>query len=475
MELIRRHKAKSQLPEFASFIDVPGRPADDLEDGENFIPVETRLARHHILLLNAFQRMIKRPHGRLMLLMPPGSAKTSYASIVAPSWVLGSVPNSRIIVTSYGDDLVRKIGRKTRSVLRQDAYEAVFSATLRADMKAVTEFGLTNGSEYLAAGILSGTTGNRATGIVIDDPIKGREQADSKVVRDKTWDAYTDDVLTRLLPGGWLVLITTHWHEDDIAGRILPDKYQGESGMIACRDGNIWEVLCIQAKCERKDDPLGRNIGEYLWPEWFTPKHWREFESLPRTWSSLYQQRPAPIEGALFKPENIRIVSTLPAGSMKWVRGWDFGATVDGSATAGAKLGKHENGQFIIADMVLDRCVADVRDQMLVSVASQDGHNVPISIPQDPGQAGKSQVVYLTRMLSGYRVESSPETGDKTVRAEPFASQVNAGNVVMLRGNFNRPLIDELRAFPFGTNDDQIDALSRAFHTLTAKGRSYFG
>jgi predicted phage terminase large subunit-like protein len=388
---------------------------------------------------------------------------------------LGSIPNSRIIVTSYGDDLVRKIGRKTRSVLRQDAYEAVFNATLRTDMKAVTEFGLTNGSEYLAAGILSGITGNRATGIVIDDPIKGREQADSKVVRDKTWDAYTDDVLTRLLPGGWLVLITTRWHEDDIAGRILPDKYQGESGMIACRDGNIWEVLCIQAKCERKDDPLGRKIGEYLWPEWFTVKHWREFESLPRTWSSLYQQRPAPIEGALFKPENIRIVSAIPAGRVTWVRGWDFGATVDGSATAGGKLGKHENGQFIIADMVLDRCVADVRDKMLLSVASQDGHNIRISIPQDPGQAGKSQVVYLTRMLSGYRVESSPETGDKTVRAEPFASQVNAGNVVMLRGNFNRPLIDEMRAFPFGTNDDQIDALSRAFHTLSAIGQSFFG
>jgi hypothetical protein len=115
-----------------------------------------------------------------------------------------------------------------------------------------------NGSEYLACGMLSGLTGNRAHGIVLDDPVRGREQADSEVVRDKVFDAYEDDLKTRLVPGGWIVLIQTRWHEDDLAGRILPEAWQRESGAIACRDGNTWDVLCLQARCETDTDPLER-------------------------------------------------------------------------------------------------------------------------------------------------------------------------------------------------------------------------
>jgi hypothetical protein len=137
-------------------------------------------------------------------------------------------------------------------------------------------------------------TGNRAHGIVIDDPIKGREQADSKTVRDKTFAAYEDDLLTRLIPGGWVVIINTRWHEDDVCGRILPENWSGESGDILCRDGNTWRVLCLQAECATNTDPLGRKPGDMLWPEWFDTKHWDQFRLNRRTWSSLYQQIPAP-------------------------------------------------------------------------------------------------------------------------------------------------------------------------------------
>jgi hypothetical protein len=185
--------------------------------------------------------------------------------------------------------------------------------------------------------MLSGLTGNRAHGIVLDDPVRGREQADSEVVRDKVFDAYEDDLKTRLVPGGWIVLIQTRWHEDDLAGRILPEAWQGESGSIACRDGNTWDVLCLQARCETDTDPLGRAKGEYLWPEWFDRKHWSQYESNPRTWASLYQQMPVPPEGDLFKPERLVVVDILPTTYIDWVRGWDLASIEgDGDWTAGA-------------------------------------------------------------------------------------------------------------------------------------------
>jgi predicted phage terminase large subunit-like protein len=318
----------------------------------------------------------------------------------------------------------------------------------------------------MACGILSGITGNRANGIIIDDPIKGREQANSETVRAKTWDAYEDDLKTRLIPGGWIVLIQTRWHEDDIAGRILPSDWKGESGRILCKDGNEWEVLCLQARCEVDNDPLDRKQGEYLWPEWFDRKHWAQFEQNARTWAALYQQRPTPLDGDLFKPDQISVIDALPEGQIQWVRGWDLASTTDGDYTAGVKLGRLPDNRFIIADVVRLRVGPELRDAALVNTAALDGKKTKQSIPQDPGQAGKTQVLYLTRSLVGYTVVTSPETGDKVTRAEPVAAQVNVGNVSMLRGDWNLAFINELRAFPNGANDDQVDGLSRAFAEL---------
>lgn len=471
-ELLIRRKARSDILHYVNAIDVPGRPVGNDPDGDVFDPVETTIASHHRLLLGKLDEISKKPHGRMMVFMPPGSAKSTYASVVFPSRYLGEQPNRKLILASYGDDLARKMGRRTRSIVKQSRYAGIFGCELTAESQAAQEFALTNGSEYMACGILGGVTGNRANGIIIDDPIKGREQANSETIRSKTWDAYEDDLKTRLIPGGWIVLIQTRWHEDDLAGRILPDNWNGESGPILCKDGNVWEVLCLQAKCEVGNDPLGRKPGEYLWPEWFTRKHWAQFEQNQRTWAALYQQRPTPLEGDLFKPDQIKTIDALPADQIQWIRGWDLASSTNGDYTAGGKLGRLPDGRYVIADMVRLRAGPDERDAAIVNTAGLDGKRVKISIPQDPGQAGKTQVLYLTRSLAGYIVVSSPESGDKVTRAEPFAAQVNVGNVLMLRGAWNKALIDELRVFPNGKNDDQVDALSRAFGELIRRGET---
>ena len=408
------------------------------------------------------ERVSQTRHGRLMVFMPPGAAKSTYASVVFPSRFLGSAPGRRLILASYGADLARKMGRRTRSILQQPRYQAIWSCGLSRHSRAAEQFLLTNGSEYMAAGLLSGITGNRADGVIIDDPVKGREDADSPGMRDKTWDAYADDLKTRVLPGGWIVLVQTRWHQDDLAGRLLPAGWNGESGTFRCTDGMDWQVLCLQAKCETDSDPIGRARGDYLWPEWFDARHWAQFEAMPRTWQSLYQQRPAPLEGALFKPDGLQILDAEPAG-VDWVRAWDLGATADGGdPTVGVKLGMW-NDHPVVADVARLQGSPDEVERVMLATASRDGVRVTIDLPQDPGQAGKAQVAYLTRRLAGYHVVSSPETGDKVTRAEPLASQVNVGNCYLVRGEWNRAFMDELRVFPNGTHDDQVDAASRAF------------
>ncbi len=376
-ELLIRRRARADILDFAGSIDVPGRPASEDEDAESFIPVETSMALHHRLLLRKLDEVSRRRHGRLMVFMPPGSAKSTYASVVFPSRFLGAEPDRRLILASYGDDLARKMGRRTRAVLRQPRYRGIMGAELTKESSAAQEFSLTNGSEYMSCGILSGVTGNRAHGIIIDDPVKGREAAESEIIRGKTFEAYQDDLKTRLIPGGWILLIQTRWHEDDLAGRILPVGWKGESGLITCQDGYEWEVLCLQARCEVDDDPLGRGRGQYLWPEWFDRKHWEQFESQPRTWQSLYQQRPTPLEGALFKPDNLGRLPALPNESINWVRGWDFGGSVpkrgsDPDWTVGARMGIRANGRFIISDVVRMRGLPDAVEATLVNTADGD-------------------------------------------------------------------------------------------------------
>jgi hypothetical protein len=189
-----------------------------------------------------------------MLFLPPGSAKSTYATVVSPTWAMGKWPGFKVIGASYGSDLMRKFGRRMRSIVKQQAFTALFGTNLSSESSAADEWALENGSEFMGGGILSGITGNRADFIPIDDPIKGRQEADSEVTRQRTVEAYQDDILTRLKPGGSLMLTQTRWNEGDLAGAILPEDYKGESGMIECRDGNTWEVICIPAQAERADD-----------------------------------------------------------------------------------------------------------------------------------------------------------------------------------------------------------------------------
>lgn len=407
--------------------------------------------RHHKVICDALMRVFNGECKRLIINIPPRYSKTQLAVIDFIAWCMGRHPDCEFIHTSYSASLAEKNSAEIREMMMSDEYRAIFPDTKLSSEK-ITHWKTTAGGSMYSAGSMGSITGYGAGkhrdgfsgAIIVDDPIKA-DEALSDTIRPKVKDWFQNTLESRKNSRDTpIILIMQRLHEDDLAGWLL-DGGNGEE----------WEHISL---------PAIDSEGNALWPDKHTIEELRSMEqAAPYVFASQYMQRPAPLDGGIFKPGKIEVVDAVPS-DIQWVRGWDLASSRnEGDYTAGAKLGKTNTGQLVIADIARDRLSPDARDDLIRNTASLDGRHVRISIPQDPGQAGKTQALYLTRMLSGYRIKTSPESGDKVTRAEPFASQVNVGNVVMVRGSWNIPLIEEMRMFPNGRHDDQIDALSRAF------------
>lgn len=474
-ELLRRRRGRASLVGFANAIEIPGKPVGDDPDAWLFEPVETGLADHHRLICEAFERTATRRHGRLMIFMPPGSAKSTYASVVAPTYLMGKIPNYRVVLASYGSDLAKRHGRRARQVARSSSYSALFNAEISKDTSAADEWAMTNGSEYLARGILAGITGNRANLIVIDDPIKGREQADSPTIRQKTWEAYQDDLLTRAIPGCSVVLIQTRWHEDDLAGRLLPKGYDYRSGMVKCTDGLEWEILNLPAECEHLDDPLGRKIGEFLWPEWFDPAHWAIFKAQSRTWAALYQGRPRPDGGGIFKEEWCRQrYGAIVAAANVCVHSWDTAQKEqefnDPSVGTCWHFGPGAGPGYWLRDVYRDRVDYPTLRRKVIAMAERDK---PHAILIEDKSSGQSLIQDLRNSTSLPIIAIEPE-GNKLFRASEVSAMVEAGllhlpeagGIVDHRGqrmstDWLADFEGEFFGFPLATDDDQVDSTTQ--------------
>ncbi len=414
-----------------------------------------RRAPHHRVLCDALMRVFHGECTRLIINIPPRYSKTELAVVSFIAWAMGHVPDSEFIHVSYSSTLAVENSAQVRAVLQHEAYAEAFPGVrLATDAKA--HWATTAGGVMYSTGAGGTITGFGAGkdregfggAIVIDDPHKA-DEARSDVVRQGVIDWFQNTLESRKNSPSRtpVILIMQRLHEDDLSGWLQ-----------AGGNGEVWEQIVM---------PAINEDGTALWPEKHDLDALRRMEQAsPYVFAGQYLQRPAPPEGGIFKPAQIQVIDALPAVPTQWARGWDLAATTGGDWTAGAKLGKTADGRFIIGDMVRLRAGPDDRDAALRNTASRDGARVRVSLPQDPGQAGKTQVLHLSRMLAGYPVHTSPETGDKITRAEPLASQVNVGNVLMLRGPWNDELVNELRMFPNGRTDDQVDALSRAFSVL---------
>lgn len=470
----RKELARRSLADFAMMVDIPTVPiTEDSPDVFQTMRVE-RLAAHHQLICDSLQGLTNGDIPNLMLLFPPGSAKSTYADVVFVPWYMSLQPRNNVILASYASDIAKKQGRRARQLIDGVSFHNLFGVGLKPDQRAADEWALTNGSEFMAGGLLSGLTGNRASLGIVDDPMKGRAEAESKTIRDKTWDAYIDDFCSRLIPGSPQVLIQTRWHQDDLAGRILPEDWKGESGVFEGRDGRTWHVLCCPAICESPTDPLGREIGETLWPEWFSLDHWEPFKRNRRTWVSLYQQRPAPDEGTFFqkswfqrykeRPKNLRYYMTSDhapgdsdASDWSVVRVWGIDADkhvwlVDGYRTQG----------------MLNEVMGISIDKGGNEKLSQCGALPlikkwrPLAWFPENDNNWKSASPFVTaamrRMNVHCRIEPiSPHGADKPTKARAIQAKASMGEVHIREGVEGDEIIEEYAAFPAGVNDDDVD------------------
>lgn len=414
-------------------------------------------AAHHPLLCDALTKVYHGEIRRLILNLPPRYSKTQIVECFV-SWGLGHAPDSEFIYTSYAANLASQNSWETREMVAHEAYREIFpGVALRDDSQARDHWRTTAGGVVYAAGAGGTITGFGAGkerpgfggAFIIDDPHKPDEAETSDTKREGVIRWFQNTVESRRNSADTpIVVIMQRLHQSDLAGWLL-DGGNGEK----------WEHICCPAITEQHTA---------LWPEKHSIEELERMQAAsPLVFSGQYMQRPTPLEGALFKPDQIHVIDAEPS-DVQWVRGWDFAATEgDGDFTASVRMGKWGE-RIVIADVNRFQGSPDRVERALVGTANQDGPDCEIHIPQDPGQAGKAQVQYFTSKLVGYRVKASPETGDKVTRASPMASQVNVGNVYMVRGPWNRPFTEELRVFPNGTNNDQVDASSRAFAALVS-------
>jgi len=475
----RYELARRSVADFSCTVDIPTVPLSDDPDETQFDTMrQPKLAAHHRLMYSKLQILGTPEVPNLMLLLPPGSAKSTVADVVFVPWFMGGHPRKNVGLASYASDIAKKQGRRARQLIKGREFAKVFpNALLRGDQSAADEWALENGAEFMAGGILSGLTGNRFHVGIWDDLVKGRQQAESQTVRDSTWDAYVDDFCSRLVPGAPQVGITTRWHQDDVAGRILPDTWDGESGRVWGKDGRWWYVICLPAIADRADDPLGRKIGETLWPEWFDLEHWKPFQNNVRTWTSLYQQKPTAAEGTFFKrewfkrygtaerPSNLRYYMTSDhapgdAETSDWnvFRIWG----IDEHQRIWEVDGFRDQGRLdVAAGLKLDEVTGEqtVADQGALALIRKWK---PFCWFPENDNNWKSAKPFIVAAMRKHKIrcrieEISTQGGDKATKAQPFQAKASMGEVFIRSGPVGDAIVEEYVAFPGGKHDDEVD------------------
>lgn len=402
-------------------------------------------AAHHRQICEKLEAVERGEIDRLMIFMPPRHGKSELASRRFPAWYLGRNPEKSIIAASYNSDLASDFGRTVRNIVKTPEFVNLFGPTLADDSRAADRWNTVQGGAYVAAGVGTAITGRGANVLLIDDPLKDRQEADSETIRKSVWDWYTSTAYTRLMPGGAVVLIQTRWHEDDLAGRLLEEMRRG---------GDKWEVLELKAL----DD------GKALWPEWYPVEALERIRAAigPRDWSALYQQNPVPDEGTFFLKDWIRYYDEPPPG-LRVYGASDYAVTEGGGDyTVHLVAGVNEHDDLYILDRWRAQTTPDVWVEAFIGLLRQWQ---PVEWAEENGQILKAVGSLIDRRQIEEKAwcfrKAFASSADKPTRAQAIRGRMAAGKVYLPR---NAPWVDEfireLLSFPAGKNDDQVDTLS---------------
>lgn len=412
-------------------------------------------AAHHLLLLEVLQRATETGQPRnIMVLMPPGSAKSTYISVAFPPWYLCQHPSHTMLACSYSYTLIETFGKRCRNLIEQ--HSAVLGYSLSKHSQAAGDWETTRQGRYFCAGVGAGIAGHRADLAFIDDFLGSEEDANSKLIRDKQWDWYHNDFWPRLKPGAVQVIVANRRHEDDLVGRLLefePDK---------------WHVIRIPYFAEDAD-LLGRAIGARLWPEWFDEDHAAKVMlKPPRTLAGLYQQRPAPEEGNFFKRDWFEKTAygpnELPA-ELRVYSASDHAVSEEQVAdrTCLMPAGIDARGHIWVLPDVWWKVAGP--KEVLSAWLSLLRRRSPLTHWAEKGHISKSIGPFLRDMMMDERVyvhidEVTPAR-DKVTRAGSIHGLASMYMVHLPRfASWYEEALHEILTFPGGKHDDFVDTLS---------------
>jgi predicted phage terminase large subunit-like protein len=431
--LLRRRRIRSSMIEWSRFCDVEP-------------------ALHHQLICNELDALSRGEFDRLAIMAPPGSAKTTYASHLFPPLYLARNPTHLVLSGSHTQDFAsRKIGRKVRNLIER--HNATLGLEIDTGSRSMDDWALTTGGGYRAVGVGVAVAGERADLGVVEDPFARWEDAQREGVQEDAWEWYTGDFVPRLKPNAKRVIIMTRFNEFDLLGRVL----ERDAAL-----GFKWRTIRLPMIAE-DDDPIGRNPGDRLWPEWFTEDMVTEARADPQKWIALYQQRPSVETGDYFKAEWLRSYTKRPdLGTLRIYGASDFAVSQGkGDYTVHVVVGMDPDGQLWLLDLWRQRSASDLWVESFCDLVLQWK---PMGWAFETGQINSGVGPFLKRRMRERKayvaIENFPTRGDKSIRAQSIRGRIALDGLnVPTMAHWYAELRAEMMAFPAGKHDDQVDAL----------------
>ena len=441
---------------------------------------------YHEFICSYIDMLLRREIKKLMIFLPPQHGKTEISSRKTPAFALGRNPNEKVILLSYNLTKASEFCTDCNRIMKSEEYAKLFPDTEILGRDKTDFFEVNNGTGfYKSAGIGSGITGTTGSIGIIDDPFKGRVEANSKLIRDSVWKTYQDDFLTRLNNDSVQLMLFTRWHEDDIAGRILDPKNEHYDE----EEASEWTVIAIPAlKEETKpipcalDSPDPREIDEALWPEKHSAEKYIKRRRInPTGFSSLDQQRPSAEEGNKIRKEwwIIKNESELP---------FNLNSITPDYFVDGAFTEQTQNDETGLATVYFHQQTGILYILNCHGVRKELYEFLKYFKPYARTNWYKPQSsVFIELKASGHPIKSMLSKVDyggfnarpipskyvslgkynRVENSEPF---IASGKVVLLKGSWNKEFIDQCGSFPNGTHDDMVDVACYAIHQYMIKG-----
>jgi len=397
----------------------------------------------------ALQDVLEGKCKRLMIFEPPRHGKSALTTIRFPVYCLENNPTWTLIIASYGKDLSSSFSRASRTIARR-------RLNLDPENQSAQEWGTIEGGIYRAASVGSGITGKGGNLILIDDPVKSAEEANSKVYRDRVWDWYLTDCYTRLEPNGAIVLIMTKWHEDDLAGRLL-ERHAHEN----------WRVIDFPALA-MENDPLGRDVGEALWPERYSASYLKAYQKAnPREFEALYQQRPYTPEGNVIPIDHFNYYEEVEGEFEQIIQSWDtaFKTKEENDFNVCTTWGVRRDG-FYLLDRWKGKLIFPKLKVQVQQLAYQ--YNPGVVLIED--KASGQSIIQELQLDSRLNIVPVKVDRDKGSRASAATDTIVSGRVFLPKKSiWLKDFLDNLRVFPNGLHDDDVDSFSMAINYLTKR------